>query len=112
MNIKQKLIAIILISIFIVLTTYLIARYNNVEIIRTPEEKQNPYIIDPIPSGVERYKIINITYTEDQVIAIVHLDNGNIKIISLEEAYIDPKLKNVLDGYLYRDNGQIYIKAE
>jgi len=75
-------------------------------------KENNIYLLEAISGMNERYKIVNIVYSNSIVYAIVHLDNGNIKVIPIEEAWIDPELKNVNEGYLYRENNQIYIRAK
>lgn len=114
MTLKQKFIAVMLSVIFIGSAIYLVLlNYNQSILINSFESSINDeYILDTIPTTVERYKIINIVYAQNKVYAIIHLDNGNIKVVQINEAYIDSNLKNINEGYLYRDNVQIYIKAE
>ena len=117
MSIKQKFIAILLSVIFIGLTIYFIV-YNQAALVTEIEnaddkkEEESPYLLKNTPTTLERYKIINIVYDNQHIYAILHLDNGNIRVLQINEAYIDPVLKNINEGYLYRDNVQIYIKPE
>lgn len=118
MNKIQKLIAIILSIIFIGLTAYYFILYNQASLILGLEQAESQkvedstYLLPNTPNTLERYKIINIIYDTQHVYAILHLDNGNIKVLEITEAYIDPALKNINEGYLYRDNMQIYIRPE
>ena len=75
-------------------------------------EDDSSFIIRANPQTNERYKIINIVYTNNHIFAIVHLDNGNIMVLPISEAWVDPELKNLNDGYLYRENNQIYIRVK
>lgn len=114
MSVKQKLLAVFLSVVFLGMAFYLIfMNYGEMDMLQDIKnnEKVN-YIIDNTPTTVERYKIINITYEEQEIYAIVYLDNGNIRLIKFSEAWIDPNLKNINEGYLYRENGQIYIRTE
>lgn len=117
MSVKQKLLATILTVVFLGMAFYLIfINYGELNLLndidQAAHQSDHKYIIHDMPLTKEKYKIINIVYENDEVYAIVYLDNGNIKLIQFHEAYIDPGLKNILEGYLYRENGQIYIKAE
>ena len=76
------------------------------------EDEKSPFIITGDPKVNERYKIINIIYADNRIFAIVHLDNGNIMVLPISEAWIDPELKNLNEGYLYRENNQIYIRVK
>jgi len=116
MSLKQKLIAVILSVLLLGTSFYLLfITYNQSETINRMEAEvtaTSPYILNTNQTAKERYKIMNIIYEKDVVYAIIHLDNGNIKIIQIDEAFVDPSLNNLNDGYLYRENGQIYIRAQ
>ena len=114
MSVKQKLLAATLSVLFLGIAFFLLfTNYNEFLFIEGQQNVNDKYLItNSMPVASERYKIINIVFENEEVYAIVHLDNGNIKLIQFSEAYIDPTLKNILEGYLYRENGQIYIKAE
>lgn len=83
-----------------------------IHIIEPTTDDKEINITNTIPYSLEKYKIVNIQYEHDKIYAIVVLDNGNIRIIEINDVYIDPNLKNINEGYLYRDSMQIYIKAE
>ena len=112
MTLKQKFIAVFLSIMFIGITMYLLMNYE--QIIDNNAIVKSQYIIDTVPNTTERYKIVNIIYDHnyDKIYAVLHLDNGNFRVLQIEEAYIDPSLKNVNEGYLYRENMQIYIRKE
>lgn len=117
MSVKQKLLATILTVAFLAVVFYIVFIYfDECYILTNIDQVTHPandiYIIHEVPLNKERYKIINIIYEGKKIYAIVHLDNGNIKLVPFSEAYIEPGLTNVLEGYLYRENGQIYIKKE
>ena len=114
MSLKQKIIASILLIIVIAAACYLLINYELIKIIEPPiiDNEDNINITHTIPQTLEKYKIVNIQYANDKIYAIIALSNGNIRIIEFNEAYIDPSLKNINEGYLYRDSIQIYIKAE
>lgn len=114
MTIKQKFIAVFLSVIFISITVYLLLNYERVDMLDSLEELSNssPYLINTPANTIERYKIINIVYDHEKVYAVVHMENGNIRVLQITEAYIDPELKNINEGYLYRDSMQIYIRKE
>ena len=115
MSVKQKLLAVTLSVLFLGMAFFLLfTNYNEFLFIegRLNNVNDKYLITETTYASSERYKIINIIFENEEVYAIVHLDNGNIKLIQFSEAYIEPTLKNILEGYLYRENGQIYIKAE
>ena len=114
MSIKQKLLAVFLTVVCLGIVFYTIFTYSDNNILPTELKTNNDYeyILDHPPIAKERYKIINIVYENKNVYAIVHLDNGNLKVIQINEAYIDPSLIDINTGFLYRENNQIYIKAE
>ena len=92
---------------------YLFINYELIKLINSPIITNNDInITNNTPSILEKYKIINIQYNDNTIYAIVALSNGNLRIIEFNEAYIDPNLKNINEGFLYRDSMQIYIKAE
>lgn len=110
MTIRQKIIAGILSLIFIFMTIFLLNNYESFDDISLSSSTE--YEINTIPTTVEKYKIMNVVYEKNNIYAILHLDNGNVKILKITEAYIDPNLKNINEGYLYRDGLQIYIRKE
>ena len=116
MSLKQKMIAVILSVLLLGTSFYLLfITYNQSAAIDRMEAEvtaPSPYILNTSQTSKERYKIMNIIYEKDVVYAIIHLDNGNIKVVQLDEAFVDPTLKNLNEGYLYRENGQIYIRAQ
>ena len=120
MSLKQKFIAVFLAVIFIVIGTYLlIINYGQAKLIKdieneeiTENQSASIYSLPSSYSGQERYKIMNIVYSHNTVYAIIHLDNGNIKVLKITEAYVDPDLNDLNCGYLYRENGQIYIRSK
>ena len=116
MPIMQKIIVIVITILVIIGACYFFINYEIMSSITTIEKDitndDNINITNIVPTTLEKYKIINIEHQRNRVYAIVHLSNGNIKIIEFTEAYIDPNLKNINEGYLYRDGQQIYIRAE
>ena len=118
MTLKQKIIATILSVLLIGIAFYLVfVKYADTSLQQfendyTNEKQQNHVILTTIPTTLERYKILNIVYEHEHIYAILHCDNGNLCVLPIAEAFIDPDLKNVNEGFLYREAGQIYIRAK
>jgi len=113
MSLKQKVLVAILLIITIVAGIYLLINYELIHIIDpVANDTDDINITHIVPHSLEKYKILNIQYNNNKIYAIVALDNGNIRIIEFNDAYIDPNLKNINDGFLYRDSMQIYIKSK
>lgn len=76
-----------------------------------------PRLENPTVMGTERYKIIGSVMIpkenkkdELEIGMIIHLDDGRTRVIAIPQAAREPELINVNEGYLYRVNGQIYLK--
>lgn len=111
-SLKQKIIVAVLLIVTIAAGIYLLVNYELINIIDPAINDEEIDITHIVPHSLEKYKIIDIQYTDNKIYAIIALDNGNIRIIEINDVYIDPNLKNINEGFLYRDSMQIYIKAE
>lgn len=71
----------------------------------------------PTVMGTERYKIVGSVMLPSETKRgelepgfILHLDDGRTKYIAVPQAARDNDLLNINEGYLYRINGQFYLK--
>lgn len=75
------------------------------------EDQTHNYQLAEVYYTNERYRILAIEIYKDNVYAILCLDNGQIKYIQLTSVAIQ-NVTDIKNAYLYRENGQIYIRQE
>lgn len=69
-------------------------------------------ILQSVPYTPERYKIVGVDYDGKKINFILHADNGQLKVLQVRELSIDKDVTSINSAYLYRENGQIYIRAK